>query len=358
MSDVHNILDICDESKDSLIIEGVHGIGKSEQVTSWAKKNNYHIETLILSVLEEGDLIGMPMEENGVTTWAPPAFLKRMKDAEEEGKKCVLFLDELNRASISIRQAALELVLNKRINDHHLPKDSIVVSAINPTDGYQTDEMDPALLDRFMYMEMKPDASEWLEWAQKNSVHKIVRMFIAKNPKYIHTTSDNEKITPTPRSWTKLSDNIKVFEKKKFTEDILYTIVKGKVGSTVGTEFVNFYNEHSNMIGIEDIKEAAEKAKNLENAIEAVRDVIDGQESITLISLGESIIDDFNKNEYKTLDEAIGMVAYLHAIPLETTTSILKSLQSNDFKTYTKISKVDMSIFHKILKVAEGKKND
>ena len=67
---------------DTVIIEGVHGIGKSGIVKQFATENNYHIETLFLSHQEVGDITGIPkmIEKNGspVTIWSMPIWLQRM----------------------------------------------------------------------------------------------------------------------------------------------------------------------------------------------------------------------------------------------------------------------------------------
>ena len=43
------------------LVQGLHGIGKSEVVHQYAKENgNMHFEPLILSLMDTGDLLGLP----------------------------------------------------------------------------------------------------------------------------------------------------------------------------------------------------------------------------------------------------------------------------------------------------------
>ncbi len=65
-------------ANDSILLIGVHGIGKSDVVRDWAIENNIHIETLFLSNQEPADLIGIPHINNGVTQWAEPSWMSNL----------------------------------------------------------------------------------------------------------------------------------------------------------------------------------------------------------------------------------------------------------------------------------------
>ena len=85
IAEVPEILKICLEANETLLMEGSHGIGKSQISREFAEKENVHNETLFLSHQEVGDLIGMPrtVEVHGefVTTWTKPIWLHRMERA-------------------------------------------------------------------------------------------------------------------------------------------------------------------------------------------------------------------------------------------------------------------------------------
>lgn len=166
------------------LIQGKHGLGKSEIVKQYADENNMHFEPLILSLMDTGDLLGLPrtVEVGGTltTSWAAPEWFNRIVNAawpltlksddlvfhndavrkaiqprlsatveretlnnlycEYKGiandalylttqieisytksKRSILFLDEFNRAPVDILNASLQLVLDKRLNSHRLP---------------------------------------------------------------------------------------------------------------------------------------------------------------------------------------------------------------------------------------------
>lgn len=67
------------------LISSKHGIGKSSVVQQYAAANNLHCEVLILSLMDTGDLCGLPrtVEIGGQlsTTWSAPVWFNRIINA-------------------------------------------------------------------------------------------------------------------------------------------------------------------------------------------------------------------------------------------------------------------------------------
>ena len=327
----------------SVLLKGVHGIGKSERVEAYAKKHGYHCEVLFLSHQETGDLIGIPFLENGNTIWSVPIWLQRIYDAAAKGLQCVLFLDELNRARLDVRQTSLQLCLSKQIHQHKLPANTLVVAAINPEDGdYQVSELDEALKDRFVTFTLKPDVEEWIDWAKNNDVHRNVISFVLDNPDKIWIKIENDDNQPTPRSWKMVSDFLKVLEKENFAKDenkmIMQTFVSGKIGRTVGSQFVTFY-ETANDFNVDAVEKAVEKIKNkkkdnVDVAIKKLSAIIENVEVLKLHFVVEELIKKYvpkttDKPEDEIFEIAYPLMALLYSLPLEVLHSILKSIKDN-----------------------------
>lgn len=159
-------------------------IGKSTVVQQYAKEQNMQCETLILSLMDTADLLGLPraVEIGGQSTmiWSAPDWFTKIVNAAwpvelkvdaltfvdptfkeqvlsrasatisradlnsmycefynepndglklhyqdqvsyAHSKRSVLFLDEFNRAPADILNASLQLVLDKRLHSHRLP---------------------------------------------------------------------------------------------------------------------------------------------------------------------------------------------------------------------------------------------
>lgn len=411
IADAKKVVSAAAKANDTVLMSGVHGIGKSQIVEQFAEEEDFHIETLFLSHQEVGDLIGMPrtktvvigtkmvkatddqgnlLLKNGepyeievevteeLTTWTKPIWLQRMELAAENGKRIVLFLDELNRAPIDVRQSALQLVLERKIHEHALPEvdgfKCMVVAAINPSGDYQVDELDPALLDRFLSIEVEVDAPAWLSWAGKNGVNPIVRDFIRDNPKKLHWTpvadgsssgnknqANTEKllIGATPRSWTKLSAFIDIID--TIPGEVHFPIIKGKIGAELAAQFITFMKNYVDIVKMEDIEElvikAAEKTKNPVKLGKAVEQMIDKMEAIVVRDLIDAMSDKYiQEGKEKKPHDALPVMALLYAVKVELLNSYLKTLRNTDRTRYDVLVDIDDALNSRglFLKVVEA----
>ena len=254
------------KAEDAVLLRGLHGVGKTEVVKEWANENDFHLEVLYLSNQEVSDLIGIATIKevfNGddLTVWTIPSWLDNLRNASLQGKPTVLFLDELTRAPLNIRQSSLQLVLDKAIHQHKLPElfgvSTLVIASINPDNGYYSvDSLDPALIDRFLVIDVECDTPSWLEWAKSNRVNKIVTEFISKNPKklhYIPEESSND-ISATPRSWTKLGKFIDDID--SISDKLHCDIIIGKIGNELGLEFFKFLRNNKSIVKKVDSKKS------------------------------------------------------------------------------------------------------
>lgn len=341
-----------DLADDTIIMEGVHGIGKSTIVKQYAKENDLHIEELFLSHQEVGDLIGIPntIEVDGetVTTWSKPIWLKRIEQNAAKGIRTVLFLDELNRAPTDVRQSALQLVLERQIHEHILPnvdsKRTLIVAAINPTDDYQVDELDPALLDRFLHITVEPDVKAWLAYANSVNTSRVVIDFISKHPDRLFWQPQDGGIGATPRSWSKLGDYMD--NAKEIPVEILFQVMKGKVGTELASQFYSFYKDYGNSITIDEIiaiiENKVEETESIEEVANDLREVMSETEVIQKTEFANQLLGLFK-------DSPMLLLVYLYSLPMEVVVAFLKQVKSNDINTYKKIAKLDNDINDKLL---------
>lgn len=85
IQEVTQMLKEADKVGHTLLIESLHGIGKSSICKQYADENNLHFEPLILSLMDVGDLLGIPRttEIGGqiTTVWAAPDWYSRIVNA-------------------------------------------------------------------------------------------------------------------------------------------------------------------------------------------------------------------------------------------------------------------------------------
>ncbi len=165
-----------------ILLRGRHGVGKSQVVYQFADDRGIPVVERRASQMTEGDLIGLPSVDNGRTSWNPPDWFKTACETP-----VVLFLDEVDRATIEVRQGIFELTDSRKLNGHHLHEDTLIFAAINGGEHgaqYQVGDMDPAELDRWTVFDVEPSVEDWLEWGKEN-VSQITWDFINQNRQHL-----------------------------------------------------------------------------------------------------------------------------------------------------------------------------
>jgi hypothetical protein len=191
--------------KKPILLRGRHGIGKSCVVYQTAAVLGLPIVERRASQMTEGDLVGLPSTDGNCTSFNPPDWFKEACD-----NAVLLFLDEVDRATLEVRQGIFELTDSRKLNGHVLHKDTLVFAAVNGGEHgaqYQVGEMDPAELDRWTVFDVEPTVEDWLGWANGN-VDGVVWDFINQNRGHLEHVGEFEpnKVYPSRRSWDRLSE--------------------------------------------------------------------------------------------------------------------------------------------------------
>jgi hypothetical protein len=251
----------------SVLLRGAHGIGKSQVVRQVAGLiaaaegiTNFEVIDRRLSQMSEGDMIGLPSTDGEVTRFNPPEWYKRA---------CVdpvcLFLDELNRATPEVMQAAFQVVLDRELNGWKLHPKTRVFAAINTGGSYTVNEMDPALLDRFWAIDLTPDVQDWITWAKESkAVHDNVVTFITGNEKWLDPPRSGEPsaVSPSRRSWERLSNALclaGIAEQPDHT--LFYPLCLGYVGTEATIAFHDYVKTIEAQVSGKEILEEYPKVK-------------------------------------------------------------------------------------------------
>jgi len=227
----------------SVLFRGNHGIGKSQvvaQLRNLIKESDPNLGDFPLidrrlSQLTEGDIIGLPSTDGEVTRFNPPDWYKQACN-----KPACLFLDELNRATPEVMQAAFQIVLDRTLNGQSLHPQTRVFAAVNDSGAYTVNEIDPALLDRFWVVDLNPDVDDWLTWARNVGIHDHITGFIAANPKFLdpHKNVEPGAVSPSRRSYERLDMSLKCAGiEEKPNDDRFYSIAAGFLGVEAAQAF-------------------------------------------------------------------------------------------------------------------------
>jgi len=234
-----------------VLIRGRHGIGKSTVVYLLADQLDLTIIERRASQMTEGDLLGLPKVDGDCTTWLAPEWLRECCDHPR-----VLFLDEVDRATMEVRQGIFELCDSRKIAGHTLHPDTLIFAAVNGGKHgaqYQVGEMDPAELDRYTVFDIEPTTEDWLEWAKDNILGEVWD-FINQNHQHLEHNDDYEpnKVYPSRRSWQRLSDTLAAFAEIEHGPT-LYHISCSFLGFEAAVAFNDFIEKYERQVTIENI---------------------------------------------------------------------------------------------------------
>lgn len=198
---------------------------------------------------------------------------------EDDDRRILLFIDEINRCEHSVQQELMNIILNREINGYNLSSKVDIIAAMNPSNkydsfqytDYQVVDMYPAQEDRFVWIELDADVNTWIKWGMRENVNinKDILQFIASFPEYLHNPSSQENIKATPRSWERISKSYDVYLKGNYPSEIFYNVVKGNIGESIAQDFINFIKENKKpLITPDEIFKNEKIDKELEERVE------------------------------------------------------------------------------------------
>jgi hypothetical protein len=160
-------------------IWGQAGIGKTEIVMDYARSRGWDFAYCAPAQFEEmGDFHGMPVVEEGRTTYARPSWVPVSK-----GRPGILLLDDFNRADERILKGMMQLFQNHGLMSWELPLDWHIVCTANPDQSdYAVTRLDEAMLTRLLHATLAFDHVAWAGWAIDNGIDRRGVDFVLTYP--------------------------------------------------------------------------------------------------------------------------------------------------------------------------------
>lgn len=272
------------------LVVGESGIGKTALAKKIAKENDWSLIVIDGNLLKEGEIGGLPTVESYVvinsdgeniekktTIYAVHNKLREIDEEIARGRNVLLFIDEINRCEHTVQQELMNLILNREINGYKLNDEVKILAAMNPSSKYGSDfdyqvvDMDAAQENRFVWLNMEADHTQWINWAIREGIEDKVIEFISTFPEYLHKIND-EDVRATPRSYERVSKSYMIFKEQKdsIPRSVFLNVIKGNVGKVIAEEFISFIeSDCSPLVSYEDIflgetldSEIIEKVRN------------------------------------------------------------------------------------------------
>lgn len=256
------------------LVVGESGIGKTALAKKLAKENNWSLVVIDGNLLKEGEIGGLPtiesykvIDSNGfeiekkTTVYAVHNRLREIDEEIAKERTVLLFIDEINRCEHTVQQELMNLILNREINGYKLHEDVKILAAMNPSSKYGSDfdyqvvDMDAAQENRFVWLNMESDHTQWLNWAIGEGIEQKVIEFISTFPEYLNKVNE-EDVRATPRSYERVSKSYKIYKEKKdsIPRNVFLNVLRGNVGKVIAEEFINFVESDSKqLLSYEDV---------------------------------------------------------------------------------------------------------
>lgn len=141
----------------------------------------------------------------------------------------IICFEELNRASRPIRNASLQILMEREIGHNFKFNDNVFLIATGNEGDEDTEEFSKALKGRLIHFKYIFNFEYWVErWANKNLVPHILQWLFANQTALRDSPKDDEIAYCSPRSVHRLSGAIEfVFDKpNEITEDLLKWVAR------------------------------------------------------------------------------------------------------------------------------------
>jgi hypothetical protein len=237
------------------------GVAKSAIGKSIAEKMGFRYMDIRLSMVDETDVGLYPnvseVDVNGKMVKCLDFVVPRWA-IEANKQPTIIHFEELNRASQQVRNAALQILLERQIGtDFNFNENVLMMSSGNlgDEDGTDVEEFDSALNNRLVHINHTLAVDEWIGDFATENCHKLITSFIKAHPEQMYKTSDNSKAYATPRSWTMLSEfivcNYGMDASPKDFLPLLKEVASGYLGNSA-MKFVQYCEDMLN-ISIQDV---------------------------------------------------------------------------------------------------------
>lgn len=287
------------ESRRALMIYGDPGIGKSDVVKhvsrmiaveqnreycEWKRMTNdekaaamaepskyFCLIDLRAAELEPVDLRGIDMPRSS-SPHLDPKIPKWIYYMIQSGSGGILFLDEVNQAQPQVLNAFFGVVLDRQAGEVTFSESWNVIAASNlGAEHSTTNDIPPALSQRFGTLMLVADPEGWFEWAEDSGVDPLIVSFVKSNPgDNFYVKSENSFTSmPNPRNFVTLSGELRAIKKRYLkmkaagqrpTQNI-YQAIMERASATCGITWGRKFSQFLEMYRKLDWEEMARNAK-------------------------------------------------------------------------------------------------
>jgi hypothetical protein len=298
-----------------LYITSKPGIAKSSIARSIAQKMGFRYMDIRLSMVDETD-VGLYPNVVTVDGFKCLDFVVPRWAIEANKQPTIIHFEELNRASLPVRNAALQILLERQIGIDFKFNDTVLMMSsgnLGDEDGTDVEEFDNALNNRLIHYSHTLSTDEWIKNFANDNIHSIIISYIKAYPERLYQNpTDNTKAYATPRSWTFLSDFIiKNFGKNASPREFLPSL-RLIADSYIGNSAQRFLQYCEEMVNI------------------SIKDILDRYDEV------EKELDKYNRDKNSELIQSLKEfdINKLSDKQIENATKFLKRVNDDELTAY------------------------
>lgn len=254
-----------------LCLLGPAGVGKTEIVRQVAEENGLAFLSYSITHHTRQSIIGLPRLVEGtvdgtpcsMTEYTMSEIIAQVHRAMETSGKTegILFLDEFNCASESLRPIMLQLLQDKSFGPHPIPDGWMLVLAGNPSEyNRAATDLDAVTADRMRVMHIQPDYSAWRSYMVSRKVHPVVLSYLDNHKEhfYVYRRDEGGTALATARGWEDLS--IMMGELEAAGEALDLALVAQYIQTAdVARSFFSYYSQYAAIIASGMVEQVLER---------------------------------------------------------------------------------------------------
>ncbi len=236
-SDLSRLLESTIHARLPVLIKGAPGIGKTDIIKQACTRLNANLIISHPVVSDPVDYKGFPYVIDNEAHFLPFGDLNQLIQADSP---TVYFMDDLGQAPAAVQAAAMQLLLERRINGHKVSDQVTFLAATNrKTDRAGVSGMLEPVKSRFVsIVELEPDVDDWIRWAIKGKLPAELIAFIRFRPKLLFDFQPSTDLTNTPCPRT--IHNIARILQAGVPLELRFEAFTGAAGEGFAAEFVGF----------------------------------------------------------------------------------------------------------------------
>lgn len=175
-SDIPELIEVCLDSHNNLLIVGDPGTGKST-IIKGMENSGYKVTMLTGSSTYEESVNGIPYRDstnkstsgNDLSVYNVPSWLEDVANYKE---KQILFIDEFNTADSQVLKTFLSILTERKVPTQPdtlaIPDNCVIVAAMNPANQNDGEQLIRPLKSRFMTVQILSTIGDFKKYIMAN----------------------------------------------------------------------------------------------------------------------------------------------------------------------------------------------